>query len=365
MSFNSHEEAVAHAVERLQNAGLRIEFPKSETPNYTFTAGMGSDKVAVQLHSKNSPLSKTTVETFSSYLTSSAGKRFAEGFLLAAGGFSNTALAKVASWGTDSNIRCFELREPLSWVDAELPPLFKNTTRFAVFASKGGVGKSTIAAHFSGGLALHGCNIDLIDIDPQQNLKKLVGECVTVPSPFGVSRIDVSSMQAWQPKPMSARTAFVFDCSPVMEENPREVITGIDAFIVPITLNPIGLGPDGEVIARTIQDIREVNRKGKVFVVANDVDSSLLGSPQGEMLREVMLNCGKILSAADPKIQVFDPGKIAIRSTNLLKNWGVARLRSPEAASAGLAFPMRGRTNRPLNDFMDLTQGVVEGLSKA
>ena len=42
-----------------------------------------------------------------------------------------------------------------------------------MFTCKGGVGKTTVAAHLAGAFALQGYDVILVDLDPDRNLRKL------------------------------------------------------------------------------------------------------------------------------------------------------------------------------------------------
>ena len=69
------------------------------------------------------------------------------------------------------NIGCAE--------DSPTPdPIINNNKKvhFGVFTCKGGVGKTTVSAHLAGAFLLQDFNVALIDLDPEQNLNKLVGE---------------------------------------------------------------------------------------------------------------------------------------------------------------------------------------------
>jgi Mrp family chromosome partitioning ATPase len=57
-----------------------------------------------------------------------------------------------------------------------------------VFTAKGGVGKTTIAAHLAGAFALMGQSVVLLDLDPDRNLRKLFADDNT-------SQDDVAMMQ--------------------------------------------------------------------------------------------------------------------------------------------------------------------------
>ena len=58
--------------------------------------------------------------------------------------------------------------------DNEVPQIESSDVKYiGVFTSKGGVGKTTVAAHLAGAFALMGYDVMLLDLDPDKNLRKL------------------------------------------------------------------------------------------------------------------------------------------------------------------------------------------------
>src|SRR5690606_15980277 len=133
---------------------------------------------------------------------------------------------------------------------------------------KGGVGKTTVAAHLAGACALRDWNTILIDLDPDCNLKKLFSQgpddaSMFVPPSQHLKRrqegavITVLNRDEWDEAAFE-EDIVICDCSPVMSENPAELIKKFDYCIIPTTLNPLGINKNGDVITRTLRHIRSL-----------------------------------------------------------------------------------------------------------
>src|SRR5262249_33087519 len=141
---------------------------------------------------------------------------------------------------------------------------------FGVFTCKGGVGKTTVAAHLAGAFALMGFDVILVDLDPDRNLRKLFlqdpqeedGDASLYVPPKGKgmgTTITVLNRDQWNEKEFPDIKIVVCDCSPVLSENPKDLVSKFDYCIIPTTLNPLGVAKKADVITRTFAHIREIN----------------------------------------------------------------------------------------------------------
>ena len=149
--------------------------------------------------------------------------------------------------------------DKITWVPpfpSTTPP--KKKVYFGVFTCKGGVGKTTVAAHLAGAFALQHVNVALVDLDPEQNLQKLIGDGVEVPGPNGrgvAAIIEVFDTRGWHENAAKDAKIVICDCSPALERNDLELIKKFDYCIIPTTLNPMGLNKHGKVIEDTLEKI--------------------------------------------------------------------------------------------------------------
>ncbi len=190
-----------------------------------------------------------------------------------------------------------------------------------VVTAKGGVGKTTISAHLAGVFAAMGYPVTLVDLDPESNLKSLLGESVDFPlGPQGrAGRIAVFAAEDWKDDTVSSGIV-VCDCSPVVARNPRRVVKKFDICLIPTTLNPLGLSKNGKVIVSTIEQIRAVNPTAHLFVMINNFypeDRHEIGP----LIRSYKQLFEEILKQ-DDRVHFVEPTECAIRNHKDLFYWG-------------------------------------------
>lgn len=144
-------------------------------------------KIAVQVKNHKAKSNISQLRQFLSFLELPAADSFTSGWFISASGFSKPALTNIEI-EKPNNLRlgiCTE--DGIHWsynpdtsLDEEpspAPPAPQEEEEkiryFGIFTCKGGVGKTTVAAHLAGAFALQGYDVILLDLDPDRNLRKL------------------------------------------------------------------------------------------------------------------------------------------------------------------------------------------------
>ncbi|MBD2598234.1 AAA family ATPase [Nostoc spongiaeforme FACHB-130] len=368
--FTHFEQHVAKLIHR---AGWTVETAKPNQPGYDLIATKENLIIAIQVKWLKSNVAAPQLLKFADFLDSPEGKQFNLGWFITTKGFSGPALALIRSWNKDTKIRCgIALENKLVSIDGtagitseppnESNPQDKNLSKkvyFGVFTCKGGVGKTTIAAHLAGALALQGFNVALVDLDPEENLQKLVGDGVFVPNSKGVgTNIQVFKAEDWHEDSARDCQIVICDCSPALERNPTELIKRLNYCIIPTTLNPLGINKHGKVIQETVREIRQINEDAHLFVLVNNFKDP--GMKRFKLLKEVYLSAYKEIRKTDNKFHCIDPEKVCIRASDLLYYWGIHILENPENPASRLAFDLIGGRCYPREDFINLADFIEQ-----
>jgi cellulose biosynthesis protein BcsQ len=366
--LDSYDDFKHHVVKLFLRLGFEITDPKTRKAQYDFCVSKNNVLAAVQVKWLKNNVTKPQINTFAGFLSSAQGRQFKYGLLITSKGFSGPARALITSWGKDSRIFCGVARQnKFLWLhkDAQAPVRSEKKIYLGVFTSKGGVGKTTVAAHLAGAFALQGINVALIDIDPAQNLKKLIGDGVAVPrfsnDEAALSRIDVFNFAEWHEDAAQDVKMVVCDCSPVMDHNPEELVKRFDICLIPVTLNPIGLNKHGNVIEETLKDIRRKNESAYSFVFINNFKRTT--EKRFNLLRDLYLATFDRLREEDGKFHCIDPSEVKIRESDLLFYWGTHLLENENLPKSELAFKLVGGKCYPRDDFINLTE-YIEVISK-
>jgi hypothetical protein len=364
-SFTEFEQHVAKLFHR---AGWKVETAKTNQPGYDLIVSKGDIVSAVQVKWLRNKVSAPMLLGFANFLDSDEGKKFNYGFFITTKGFSNPALAQIRGWNHETKMRCGVASE--NKIDLIEGIGIGGTTGtggsvtqqpkkiyFGVFTCKGGVGKTTVAAHLSGAFALQGLNVALVDLDPEQNLQKLVGDGVFVPNPKGVGTIiQVFDGKDWHEDAARDCKIVICDCSPALERNPRELIERLDYCIIPTTLNPLGINKHGKVIQGTVQEIRKINKKANLFVLVNNFKQP--SANQLKVLKRAYVDAYKEIKKTDDKFHCIDPEKACIRASDHLYYWGIHILDNPDNPRSELAFNLIGGRCHPREDFINLADYI-------
>jgi hypothetical protein len=187
--INSFTEFEQHVAKLFHKGGWTVETPKQNQPGYDLVIKKGDTVAAVQVKWLKNNVKAPQLLQFADFLESDECKKFNYGFFITTKGYGSPALALIRSWGQDSKIHCGVASESkIDWIDGETGEVIgtgesKTETKedrqlikkiyFGVFTCKGGVGKTTVAAHLAGAFALQGFNVALVDFGVWSNwLKK-------------------------------------------------------------------------------------------------------------------------------------------------------------------------------------------------
>lgn len=239
-------------------------------------------------------------------------------------------------------------------------------TYVGVFTAKGGVGKTTIAAHLAGAFALMGQSVVLLDLDPDQNLRKLFAHennselaelhVPAVNKQEAGAMIRVLTPEQWRESQYPDVRVVIADCSPVLSENPVKLMKRLDVCLMPTSLNPLGISKHGDVIQRTFAHIRSINSKARLLAVINQFDASKECQKRNEVLFAYLQSALQDYLTQDTLASLIHPDEAKIRYSHALLYWGFHII---EGSAPQLAFKLSGGRSYPRSDFLQLAD-VVE-----
>lgn len=348
-----------HVAKLFHKGGWTVETPKANQTGYDLAIRKGDMVAAVQVKWLKANVSAPMIQKFASFLDSSEGQSFNYGFFVTTRGYSGAARALITSWGEDTKIHCgVALENNFDWDEIiPPPPPPGQKIYFGVFTCKGGVGKTTVSAHLAGAFALQGFNVALIDLDPEQNLHKLVGDGVFVPNPKGIgTTINLFDETDWHEDAAQDCQIVICDCSPALERNPEELVKKFDYCLIPTTLNPLGINKHGKVIQSTVQEIRKINKTAHLFVLVNNFKQPTANKLN--ILKKAFFDAYKEISTTDDKFHCIDPEEVCIRSSDQLYYWGIHLLENPDSPLSELAFKLIGGKCHPREDFIRLSDYI-------
>ncbi|NNE65051.1 MAG: ParA family protein [Pyrinomonadaceae bacterium] len=349
-------ERIAMFLLKRDNWSVRLNSSKQKPYNLElFKYGR---QIAGRVLNHRRKVSLSQIEKFVEFV-SSESEEFDGGICISTSGFTRS----VYSYLRDENIKNLKLAilrgNKLHWNCEEIEQEEERNrpTYIGVFTCKGGVGKTTIAAHLAGAFALNGYDISLIDLDRQRNMKTLLGDGVYLPARKGRkgARIDVMTPNEWETS-QNKRTKYVIcDCNPEFDANPIAFLRRFDFCIVPTSLNPLGINKNAKVISRTFELIRKVNTNAELFLLINNLQSD--EAKRNALLNQVLSRQFKSLAALDSKCTYIDPEDVSIRFSKQLLYWGYHLY---DGSTPTLAFRTYGKYSHPRMDFLKLVDFLEE-----
>lgn len=337
----------------LRREGFSAKVTPKVLKEYDIEASKPGEKIAVQVRNQRAKVHLGQVEKFLDFLSLENAKNFSEGLLISTSGFTPSVYAYLREEKI-TNLKLAILREHKlirNCEELDRRDERDKTTYIGVFTCKGGVGKTTISAHLAGAFALNGYDVALIDLDHQQNLRKLLGEGVYLPSNKGNlgSVVSVLNKDEWDEHDYQDTKIVICDCNPEFESNPVEFIRKFDYCLIPTTLNPLGINKNADVIKRTLASIRRENTKANLFVLINSLQSD--EDNRNNLLNQVLKTQFKQMSETDSRLHYIDPTEAAIRFSKQLLYWGFHLF---DGNKPSLAFKTVGRYSYPRMDFLKL-----------
>ena len=349
----------------LSKAGWKVTMPPNNTKGYDIEAVKGSEVLAVQVKNFQVPVKIPQLERFTDFLELPIAARFTGGLFVTSSGYTRQAITYFEQGNNDKirlvlfkdgklictskdeegNLIWIELgKEEITQPEPEEPP--KATLEYiGVFTSKGGVGKTTVSAHLAGAFALSGYDVALGKGVQVSNKRNTPG-----------NRVTVYNFEQWNDKnPPDDVKMVICDCSPVLSENPREIIEKLSYCIIPTTLNPLGLNKNGHVIKETLHAIRRINKDAYLFVLINNYFQD--ETKMGRVLKYQYKKYFAEFSNIDNKFKFIDPDDAAIRNSKLLFYWGHHIY---DGSPPELAFSPVGGTCLPKADFLNLLDYLEE-----
>ena len=368
--FTSPEEFQNLLAKQFQGEGYEVVLPPSDKKGYEFELRNKSQVIAVQAKSYAGKCSIAQIEKFLHFLgTSEARQRFTEGWFVVANGYASTVYQwAMAEQLTNIRIGTYE-NGRVVWLYPDNEgeqsvkqkrKKFEDYTYIGVFTSKGGVGKTTVAAHLAGAFALMGHDVVLLDLDPDRNLKKLFlrdpemindDASMYVPPVTPESEgapITVLGLEEWYAQGKPEAKLVICDCSPVLSENPINIVGLFDYCIIPTLLTPLGIAKNGDVILRTFHHIRRYNQKAQLFAIINSYISDQ--EERNTLLIDHLQKHLRKYLRSDKKAKFIHPDQVKIRYSLSLLYWGEHIINQSKPR---LAFRSGGRSY-PLADFLQL-----------
>ena len=369
--------------------GYEIIMPPANTKGYDIELRKDGECIAVQVKNHKARCNVAQVNKFKNFLEQPIASRFTKGWFISASGYSRPALTDIKTEQPENfGLGIFTAdKEQISWsyfnpqtiiIDdpepesEEIEPEPEKRTEeknkyIGVFTCKGGVGKTTVAAHLAGAFALMGHDVILLDLDPERNLRKLFSQdiddedaSVFVPpinkNEMGTT-ITVLNHDEWRPEDYPDIKITICDCSPVLDKNPRSLVEKFDYCIIPTTLNPLGVSKNCDVIIRTFQHIRKLNSKAEMFALINNYHSNKNFARRNQVLKYHLKKSLSKYTSTDPKCKFIDPDAAKIRYSTSLLYWGYHIV---EGTKPQLAFKEVGGKCHPRTDFLQLAEYLEE-----
>ena len=375
------ETVVALYFERL---GYQITMPPANTRGYDIELRKDNDCIAVQVKNHRAKCNVAQIQRFQNFLELPLANQFNRGWFVSASGYSRPALTHLNTENPDNiSLATFQGIDRIEWnynQPTNLPSLNHltadddvvaevETKYIGVFTCKGGVGKTTVAAHLAGAFALMGYDVILLDLDPDKNLRKLFlqdledeeGDASIFVPPVNRNEvgttITVLNADRWREEDYPEVKIVICDCSPVLSENSQALVEKFNYCVIPTTLNPLGVNKHGDVIIRTFQHIRQRNSNAEMFAVINNYISTRALHTRNQVLFGHLRQSLAQYTSVDSKCKLISPDAAKVRHSHALLYWGYHIV---EGTQPKLAFTETAGRSYPRTDFLQLAEYLEE-----
>ena len=384
MRFTNPDDFEMYVGQKCRELGYEVIMPEKNRPGYDIEIIKGKERIAVQVKCHKAKQNIGQYQKFLSFLELPIASNFTGGWLISQSGYSKNVLS-LAEADRDPMLKLGTMKEGgIFWnynpdtttaedlLDESLEDEGDESVKyFGIFTCKGGVGKTTVAAHLAGAFAIMGYDVILLDLDPDKNLRKLFindqdsdeDASLYVPANkkgFVGASITVLNADEWDERQYPDVKIVICDCSPVLSENPKHLIRKFDYCVVPTTLNPLGIAKNGDVITRTFKHIRNENTKAEMFCLINSYTGWQAYEDRNKHLLGLVEKPIKEYQKLDPKCQLIHPDHVKIRESKALRYWGYHLV---DGSPPQLAFKSVANRSAPRTDFMQLAEYLEDHTS--
>ncbi len=160
----------------------------------------------------------------------------------------------------------------------------------ALLNQKGGVGKTTLATHIAGELALRGQNVILLDTAPQGSALDWTQRRSQQGLPRLFSAVGLARETLHQEAPELARRAdhVIIDGQPRIAALARSVLLAADRVLIPVQPSPydlwasaemVNLIREAQVFRPTLPAVLAINRRIRTTVIGHEARGALVDQP--------------------------------------------------------------------------------------